>query len=278
MHNIRTQKRTASTIVPNKMVSLYKILDEYMIVSSYYQPGKNNLRKLNCDCCVNTVTNEIIPYNRDGHRNTEGLRKTLKEFKKYLKFFRGDSNEAMVTLTYKSFMNDQKRISADIKKFARRLRKKCPDAMYLYIREPDDNGSWHVHFIIKDISRDSWGLDENEVRKMWSGDGYYVSVGPIYNIEGLSNYFDYFANSKKASRLHYYYDLDNNVHLFEHSTNMKIECLRLTYEDAIKEAEKSGKTLFNKECFEVRSVDGKFILNIIQREFYKDKGEVDYDV
>ena len=274
---INTKKNTPSSISPDEIVTLYKTPFENIIVSSYRQPGKGSIVKLNGDYYLNTATNEILPYKKSVCRSKDGLRKTLNDFRKYLRFFCGGTDEFMVTLTYKSFMTDQKQISSDIKKFIRRLKSKYNNTMfYLYIREPDENGSWHVHFLLKGLSSNTHFPDENEIRKMWDGDGYEVSVKQLYDIDGLNGYFNYFANLKKSGRLHYYSNLENNVRLFGRSRSMKIERSRLPYSEAVRESQKTGKTLSSKECFTVKSSDEKTVFNTIQYEFYKNNEEVDY--
>ena len=86
---IKTKKNTPSSISPDEIVTLYKTPFENIIVSSYRQPGKGSIVKLNGDYYLNTATNEILPYKKSVCRSKEGVRKTLIDFRKYLRFFCG---------------------------------------------------------------------------------------------------------------------------------------------------------------------------------------------
>lgn len=197
MNTLKTEQINSHEINPNEIVTLYVTPYRTTVVASKHSPGKNYTKKLNGETYVNRSTNKICNYKTEGHKNRSGLKRTLNRFKLLLGNFNGDPNEAMITLTYKDFMDDQKRISLDILKFVRHLKYTLPNTTkYLFIREPDKKGSWHIHFMIKVPSFEVLKLDENEIRKAWDGDGYEVSIEPIYDVDGLKNYLDCFLNSK----------------------------------------------------------------------------------
>jgi len=119
------------------------------------QNHKCNIKKLSKDEYLDLDTGEIKEYehieNREGSYNS--LRQTFKKLRYLINNnFSAKRNELFITLTYRDDMKDAKRLYLDSDKFMKRLRYKYRDKTtidYLSVIEPQGNGRWHVHCLMK---------------------------------------------------------------------------------------------------------------------------------
>lgn len=68
-----------------------------------------------------------------------------------------------VTLTYRQNMTDNKRISRDLQKFFRKMHRKYGDFEYIYVKEQQSRGAWHVHMVLFFSQEAPW-MENSDVR------------------------------------------------------------------------------------------------------------------
>jgi len=162
--------------------------------------------RMSKDEYVDTNTGELKKYKKNvqNHRTKESLAKQYKNLPKYIKGnFEGNETEKMITLTYSKHMNDLKRLSKDINVFMRKLNKRYPSSVYVYVKEPSESGSWHIHIIFKRLDGKVLDITEAEVLSLWKK-ALSVKVQPISNIQTLPYYFNVANNKEKLERIKYY--------------------------------------------------------------------------
>lgn len=143
---------------------------------------------------------ELHEFNHAESRaeSKESLRRTFKALRDLINTnFVGSHNEKFVTLTYrqqgfyltedghieyqyKEPMRDSKKLYTDIDKFMKRLRyhyKETSQIEYINVVEPQNDGSWHCHILMKfvdvngiflpyDVINDKWKFGWSDVRKV----------------------------------------------------------------------------------------------------------------
>lgn len=112
-----------------------------------------------------------------------------------------------VTLTYAANMTDNSRISRDLHKFWPRMHELYGDFEYIYVKEQQGRGAWHVHAVLF-FERDAPFMLNADVAGAW-GKGFVSVQGFDDNINNLGNYLcayltDGERNSKKGVRLDNY--------------------------------------------------------------------------
>lgn len=267
--SVKTAPNQSMDIPKDAFVTVYSTGNYNELVYSQNQSKQVPASKISSSHYVDKTTGEIKSYEKNLTKPLNALRKPIKNIIRYIKgCFVGDNSERFLTLTYDAFVDDHDKIADDIKAFFRKLTTKYPDCQYLYIKEPNESGQWHVHCIVKRKKHKLFSLTEEEIRKMW-GQGSWVKVQRIENIDTLCWYFDIFRNPAKAARIEYY---PSNIRIFGHSRDMKLTKQRLKYEDALKAV--SEENLIYKSGMNVVMVcdDGsERIINKIGYEQYKDE-------
>ena len=201
------------------------------------------------------------------HKTIEDFKSSYKDLCRYIRgYFDGSISERHITLTYSYLMTDIKQLSTDFKSFFKKLERRYNDCLYVYIKEPQINGSWHLHCLIKRLDGKPFNISQDSVRNLW-GNGYEVSVKKIYNIAGLCKYFDILSNEEKLKRLVFY---PPNLRLFERSRRMQIKHQRLTYGEA-KKLLQEGSLVYEKQHKIILSDSNnrKWVLNKTKYEQYK---------
>ena len=83
--------------------------------------------------------------------------------------FHGGKSELWVTLTYKDFTRDTKKVYRDFKIFMQRLRK-LPygrELEYLAVLEPQASGSWHLHVLLKRTGNKQLYIPNSQMENLW---------------------------------------------------------------------------------------------------------------
>lgn len=109
-----------------------------------------------------------------------------------------------VTLTYAENMTDNARLRKDLQPFFRKLRRAYGDFEYIYVKERQGRGAWHVHMIMLFPCPAPYMANE-DVRGYW-GHGFVNVKGFSNDINNLGNYLcayltDAEEGSKKGGRL-----------------------------------------------------------------------------
>ena len=178
-------------------------------------------RKLNKKMYVDTSTGEVRCYKpNEGSRANRYINyKTFIALRRIINNnFVGDFTEKHIVLTYGNQMTDYKQANKDFKDFWARFSYKFPDFDYIRIIEPQQNGRWHIHLLIKYNFYKPVFIEQDKLKKIW-GNGM-VWIGNIPFVDNFGAYFsarfsdiDIFENNQsfnsqksivKAGRLKFY--------------------------------------------------------------------------
>ena len=171
--------KKVNAIPENSLVTVYSAPEYSEIVYLKRQPEPIPISKIDALSYVDNTTGEIKDYQKNSTKSVTSLKKIFKRLDRYIMgYFNGKGNEKFITLTYNSYMNNNKEISRDIKAFFRKLNRKHSDCLYIYVKEPQASGSWHIHCLVKKRDNNFLNISENDVRNLW-GKGYEVSVKRI---------------------------------------------------------------------------------------------------
>lgn len=120
-----------------------------------------------------------------------------------------------VVLTYSTLQFDDKEVYHDFKIFWQKLRYYYPNIGYISVLEPHQNGSWHIHLLLKDVTTKKLYISYDDIRSFWTHGFCYITRMNPYEDYGL-----YFKKKiKKDSELLKYYK--EGVRYFRYSRNMK---------------------------------------------------------
>jgi hypothetical protein len=121
--------------------------------------GLLQCKRLSTNTYKDLSTQETKKYKKADNRlnSRDSLMKSLKDLGRLINNnFVGDKSEVFVTLTYggefAGKMYDTVKLYKDFKTFWQRLRYKYPEHIhlkYIAIPEPQGNGSWHIHALLK---------------------------------------------------------------------------------------------------------------------------------
>lgn len=170
-------------------------------------------------------TGELLEYRQKSERKGDNHESALKSFAR-LKAIINCNYEApswcrFLTLTYKHNMTDNSRISKDLERFLRKMHRRYGSFEYIYVKEKQGRGAWHVHMILF-FPCPAPFMENKEVRKMW-GLGFVNVQGFRDDINNLGNYLcayltDGDRNSKKGVRLDNY---ESGLRLFNCSKGVR---------------------------------------------------------
>ena len=174
-------------------------------------------------------TGEEKTYNYSEIKSLDNFKKQFKSIPRLIKgYFDGNYTERFITLTYSYVMDKPDELPYDFKKFIKKIVRRYGKCRYLYIKEPNNKGSWHIHSIIKRLDEMPFNISADRIRTLW-GKGYAVSVDIPYNIDTLPYYFDISANEYKSARIIYY---PPYLNIYGYSKDMHIDKAKSLYRDA----------------------------------------------
>ncbi len=221
-------KESANLISDDEFVTAYECGDYIEIVCCKHEVSSIDIKRLNKSQYIYKQTGDVREYNFSEFKSIDRFKRDFKYIPLYLKgYFYGDKSEKFITLTYSLYMDKPYKLSADFKKFILKIERRCGKCRYFYVKEPQDNGSWHIHAIIKSMEFDVFPLEDSQICSLWK-QGTNVNVQNIYNINTLAYYFDITRDEQKIQRLKYY---PPYLHIFAHSADMKIYKRRGTYKN-----------------------------------------------
>ena len=116
------------------------------------------------------------------------IRKSCHELRRIINLnFTGHSSEKFLTLTYSSIMRDYRQVNLDFKRFWSRFGYSYPSCEYIRIIEPQSNGSYHLHVLIKRMDKQSLFVPMEELKHMWEHGGAWIKNLPF--TENFGAYF-----------------------------------------------------------------------------------------
>ena len=209
-------------------VTMYKCGNYQEIVCCRQDTKNINIKRLSKNQYIDNNTGEIKEYRYSDYKTLENIKQQFKKIPRLIKgYFNGDSTEQFITLTYSYTMNDPYILSYDFKKFIRKVNRRYGKCRYIYIKEPNRKGSWHIHSIIKRLDGETFNITDEILRALWKN-GYAVSTETPYNIYTLPQYFDVTRDNDKKSRFVYY---PPYLNIYGCSEDVKQEKIRGLYKD-----------------------------------------------
>lgn len=264
------------------------------------------IKKLNDKEYVLLATGEILEFKEHSPSRTahiSSLYRTMKNLRYLINNnFIGNSNELLLTLTYKENMQDTKRLYKDIDKFMKRLRYKYKDKStidYIVVVEPQGRGAWHCHILARFNDLEQADLRIHELKEIW-GLGEQVDVKKIDNIDNVGAYLTSYLTDVPLSDLEQEDILKNNLsgssvkkvdnkmyvkgarlHMYPEGLNIyrtsrgikKPERKKMTYDKAKEYA--GADTLTYSKTIEIALPDSK--TNILSYEYYNKKRTKEQD-
>lgn len=187
-----------------------------------------NITRLSKNHYIDNNTDEIKEYHNSSKKSLDNFKKQFKNIPRLIKgYFKGDYTERFITLTYSYVMNNPTLLSYDFKKFIKKIERRYCKCRYLYIKEPNNQGSWHIHSIIKHLDELPFNITVDIVRSLW-GNGYEISVEIPYNIDTFPYYYDITRYEHKKSRIIYY---PQYMQIYGCSKDLKIQKKRALYKN-----------------------------------------------
>ena len=207
---------------------MYKCGNYQEIVCCKHDRKDINVTRLNKNQYMDNETGKVKEYHYSEYKTIDSIKKQFKNIPRFIKgYFDCDKTERFITLTYSYMMNNPFILSYDFKKFIRKIYRKYGKCRYIYIKEPNAKGSWHIHCLIKRLDGKPFNITDELLRELW-GNGYAVSNEIPYNIYTLPQYFDVTRYDDKKSRLVHY---PSYLNIYGCSEDMKIEKVSGLYED-----------------------------------------------
>mgnify|MGYP004536607459 FL=1 len=222
------KQENSKSINEKDYVTLYKCGNYKEIVCCRQDTKPIQITKLTKNQYIDNNTGEIKEYHYTGNKTLNNIRKQFKNIPRLIKgYFDGNNTERFITLTYSYIMSNPYCLSYDFKKFIRKIKRRYGKCRYIYIKEPNRKGSWHIHSLIKRLDKNPFNITDEVLRKLW-GNGYAVSVNIPYNINTLPYYFDVSVSKEKQERLKFY---PSYLNIYGCSEDMKIEKINGIYKD-----------------------------------------------
>lgn len=198
------------------------------VLCPMYPPKDKRIEKINDDFYYVYSTEEFRPYSKEEKTRTraDNLRSIKRAFSNLKALINCNydkpSDVRFITLTYAENMTDKKRIPRDMERFFRRLKKQYGEFNYIYCKERQERGAWHMHVILFFLESPAPFLPNDEVAQMW-GNGFVNIQGFKDEINNLGNYLcayltDDKETSKKGARLMNY---EAGVRLYNCNKNIK---------------------------------------------------------
>lgn len=181
----------------------------HVTLCQHVPPSEPRIARVNHDFYYVYSTEEFRPYEHGRTGTKQDHERSVKRAFNNLKKLINCNYETpecvrFFTLTYAENMQDNARISDDWRQFVRRCRKRYGKFRYLYVKEKQARGAWHLHgFFFFDGPAPY--MDNAEVRAMW-GQGFVTITAVRNDVNNLGNYLcayltDDEKTHKKGARL-----------------------------------------------------------------------------
>lgn len=165
---------------------------------------------------------EFEPKSETKGDNLDSVRRSFGRLKAIINCnYETPSQIRYVTLTYAVNMQDNSRIKSDMQKFNRNLKRRFGTYEYIYVKEKQGRGAWHMHMVLFFPSPAPY-MPNEDVAACWKH-GFVNVQGFRDDINNLGNYLcayltDDKETSKKGARLANY---ESGIHLYCCSKGIK---------------------------------------------------------
>lgn len=184
---------TAPTRAPNPYAtSKVYVCGDVIDVTTVERPCRSlsNIRRLSKDLYVDVRTGEVSEYRHSEKRadNHRGLYKTFANLRRIINLnFRGGWWELFLTLTYGIIMTDPVQLYKDFVLFWKKLRYYYPLLQYVVVAEPQHNGSWHLHVLLRNADYKYLYIPKEQLSRLWPSG--FVHVKRLHSVDNLGAYF-----------------------------------------------------------------------------------------
>ncbi len=183
--NIEIKVDNDFTPLPDDAPAKVTIAGNFIDVTTMkHQPnmkGLQNRVRLSKDEYVCTDTGEVKKYSEMLDRvDNPHLQETLKKIRLYINtnFHREGQ---FLTLCYDGCMTDFFKAKSDINSFLKVLRKAYKGVEYIWVLEPKESGSWHVHMLTKEKE-----VTAEKLQELWTQG--CIDVQDIFDVKGIAYY------------------------------------------------------------------------------------------
>jgi len=244
---------------------------------------KSPIRRISKTEYKNIRTGQIGQYQEHEGKYDESLKKTFARLRGLIRtnFTSGRMDQIFITLTYKDRQISGERLATDFKAFFKRLRRHYPQKQFEYIAvmEPQKDGTWHVHLLLKVTNEASLYIKHDVLMKLWGQGG--VRVEALKSVDDTGAYYvAYFTDTldeskegtkqkMKAERLKYY---PKNFKFYRCSRGIKEPEKVETFGSVVNELYGCPKF---EQTFAAVDQDGANICNVINKRIYKRKKKLD---
>ena len=268
---ISVVRTTDEQIGMNDIVTVY-YSDKHMAVTKCNNISDVPYRKLSENRYLNVSNGQIktIDKSENEIRSISSLRKTFSRLMNLISHnFFGGSSELFITLTYNRKIKSDT-VTKDIKNFWGRLSRFVENyRVYkaLFITEFQNNHNIHLHVLLKRQDGSALSFSELDIKSLWRNGS--VDVTPIYDIDGLIQYFNPFLNKNKFDRLSYY---KVNQKIFRcRGQFTRPKKLKGTYADALKIAEAYNLKEYKSDSYDVVDRNNITVNKITKINFKENK-------
>lgn len=144
-------------------------------------------------------TGEFIPV-KEQQVSYESIRKKIIKSSNQLRRiinqnFTGNYTEKFITLTYSCHMDDYQQVNIDYKKFWSRFKYAYPNCEYVKVIEPQSNGSFHIHVLVKRTNGEKLFVPYEHLKEIWGLGGVWIK-----NLPFADNFGAYFCAKFKDNK------------------------------------------------------------------------------
>lgn len=144
------------------------------VIVKYSKVKSNNIskyKKCKGNTYINMFTGEVKKYKKKHFKTIEMIRENMRKLRLLIELnFNFRSEDILfITLTCNKLVKSIKTIKKFKENFIRRLKAKYSKKDFLYVGkyERSKNGSWHIHFLIKDTKNKKMYIPNEIIQKLW---------------------------------------------------------------------------------------------------------------
>ncbi len=181
--NVKVEKVEALSI-PNYKESKVYISNHVVEVVTVQKPSIaiKRFKRISKDACINEETGEYIPFNskRRSSKTQRHFKRAANDLRRIINLnFFGDHSEKFITLTYRYKMKDYVKAAEDFRNFWYLFKYRYPNCEYIRILEPQGNGNWHLHILVKDTTSKELYIEVDMLKKLWSKGNVWIEDLPF---------------------------------------------------------------------------------------------------
>ncbi|MFT8878347.1 MAG: replicative protein [Oenococcus sp.] len=133
-------------------------------------------------------TGEVKQMNTGNTKRSDNLKtvkSTMRKLRRLIAHnFTGGNNQLWITLTYAKHVTDTKIVYQDFKTFMAKLRVLIPMVDYIAVIEPQANGRWHYHLLLRSTERLS--IPNQLVAELWAKG--FTKTNRLSKADKVANY------------------------------------------------------------------------------------------